>query len=736
MNNDLPDQGRKGPEGSVPDDYWPDKTHHEDEELSKKALGVIRPHYEEAANDNDVYAENIWQVQDWMSKCGLDASKYFRGKDSDSSTSSPTKNTDETEADTGSTLVYTLIRVLSTQIASVFFSDDYPFKYAPANSGFHGFDSLDEGEELAAQYNRLARKTMDMDDFTTKCVEFLYQMIKYSNVPLHIHWDYCTQVRRQRVPIKQTTASGPNGELETLTTGYEFIEGEYVVRNHPSLKVIPPENFYANRLIANMNDQHCITVKSLVSYSKLWEGQRAGYYHGIENLSTKDMYQGDDRTASHDDRARNIGISSFDDADTGQFMIYDVWVRLPIGDDDKWNAKENEWRWYWVTIAGSIDQGEVIRFQRNPDPDDEPPFLMLHAQPDDGDELYHFGPTQALESNFREETTAKNQMIDSKTIQLRRPLIGVRGEVYSEDLTYEQNKVIWTENGKNSLSPMEVPNAVFEAQTVLQMLQDDSKRAVGALDPVMGEAMGSRTSALEADNAFNQALQPSMVGIRYVSHQFFPWYARKIYRMWQLYSLPEQVLELTHEDQKYEIKPSNMWGEFDVNVTVVDEYVANQAAQRNLDYIIQNASQNPQIAGVIKWDKLWLEMFRRYKITKNPAEFIKKPRSLEAEQLANQENDTIASTLTPIEPREGEDHETHMNEHKAFRERIRGLDQSPEYAGVADIIDQHIALTKMLMDQEAQAAQASQQQPQQGLPPEGGGLPSELGQAALGAQQF
>jgi hypothetical protein len=105
--------------------------------------------------------------------------------------------------------------------------------------------------------------------------------------------------------------------------------------------------------------------------------------------------------------------------------------------------------------------------------------------------------------------------------------------------------------------------------------------------------------------------------------------------------------------------------------------------------------------------------------------------------LAKSEND-LMQELMPVEVDPGHNHEVHLSEHKMFRERIRGLEDVPEFVGVAQLLDLHIKQHEMLM-QQAQQAMAQQQQGPAPAPAGGqnlgAGLPGAFNQAAFGAEQ-
>ena len=681
----------------------------DDEDISGKVLDLIDRYYQRYQSDHEDMIDDVWKVADFMYRCGKNNSLRA------------TKQTDTTRADTGSTLFFRQVRTLASQLIAILNSRPEPYKYVPIyTSNF--FSKHEEGKALAEQVNVLDKWTRKNDEWGKKTTEAIWQLIKYGNVPVIFQWDRLLAKRMARRPVR----IGEGTEQENVV-GYDYVEEDRVVRNQPTLRFWPLQDFYADRSIDDLNDQNCVIMRSVVNYAELYDGQRSGYFINVDKIDANDIYRGETDQNMRTHRADNMNISEADDMDTNNFKRWDVFVRLPL-EEGKWDEKKNKPCWYWCTIVGErISDGKVLQIRKNYDPDDEFPGFMWHCLPDDDGELYHMGYAQVLESNYEEQTTAKNQAIDNKTLKNRRPMVGVRGSVYSTDLTYQQDKVIWVED-QNSLREMQIADIVNDNLQVLAYLDDDSNKTAGTDKPIVGEPLGGRASATEAQNVFDQASKPHVVLAKYaLSDQFLPRVARKFRSYWEAYALEDQVVELTGEKSIVQVKPFFLHGDYDIVADVVEDFETSQMKQQNVSWALQTVL--PLAGDKLNIPEVAKEIFTMAGF-KNVQTWFKADSNVDAELVARRENEDMKSGRM-ARLAEGEDMEAHLRVHKAERLQWRGMeDQAPWL----DLLDQHIAETEFAIKQEGiMAQQQAAMMGQMGGAPTGG-LPGEMSGDAMAAQ--
>jgi hypothetical protein len=682
-----------------------------DEKIANKVKDLASRYFERYRVEHDNMQERVWKIADFMYRCGKNNSLR------------KAKQTDETRANTGSTIFFRQVRTLASQLIAILNSRPEPYKYVPIyTSNF--FSKYEEGKALAEQVNVLDRWTRKNDNWGQKTTEAMFQLVKKGNLPVMVMWDRVLGKRMVKRPIR--AGVDPETGMEQ-TLGYEYVEEDVIVKNQPSLKIWPLEDFYADPCIDELKNQNCVIMRSVVNYSELYDGQRSGYFINVDKLDAQDAFRGETYDNARDDRAQNLNLPVSDDMQTNNFKRWDVFLRLPI-ENGEWDDTKHKPVWYWCTMVGDdVFSSKCIQIRRNYDPDDEFPGFMWHCIPDDDGELYHMGYSQAMESNYEEQTTAKNQAIDNKTLKNRRPLMAVRGEIYSQDLTYGKDKVIWVDN-QNSLREMQIADIQGDNLQVVSYLDDDSNRTAGTDKPIVGEPLGGRASATEAQNVFDQASKPHIVLAKYaLSDQFLPFVARKFRRYWETYAIEEQVVELTGEGQIFQIKPFFLHGDYDVQADVVEEFDTNVTKQQNISWMLQTIL--PLAGDKLNIPEVAKEVFAISGF-KNTQNWFKNDMNIDAEIVARRENEEMKQgRMAQIQ--EGEDSEAHLRVHQAEELQYRSLAEKPAWL---TLLKQHIEETKFAMQQKNMQAMA-QMMGQMQAGPEQGQLEGEAtGGMIAGAQ--
>lgn len=685
----------------------------EDDKLVAKALDVIQSFHTRYTSDR-ADLEELWADIDYMWKCAKNQSKRNTKTNQNDSNKEST-----THARTGSTLFYKQVTRLATQTLSVLFGKPEPFRYRPLYSD-GAFLKAEEGAAMADQHTALARWNNIQDDFERKVMEGLTLLNKYGNHPVGVVWNRRRGARWVKTPIRGE-AQAP-GDVPPIA-GFELEKRDYVTKNHLSLIFLPNENFYADRHIGDMQQQNCVLTRTLSNYCEFYEGQRAGYYDHVEDIDEEQQYRGEYDENLHARKQENLGLDAGDDSQTGIFEQWDAWVRLPIDETTgEWDERKNTPRLYWLTFVGPLRGGDpvCIRFERNPDPCDRIPWIMWHQLPDDSDSLYHISAAQIVQSNYDELTTAKNQAIDNRTLHNRKPLKAVYGEVYSDDLKFGSDKVISVER-MDSIGEFQIADITGTIMANLQYLEEDSNRALNTDRPIEGMPLGQRTSASEAVNVYEQAKMPHLLNARYQLGQLLRFYGEAIPAYWHLFAMPGQVLELTGENERTEIKADQLYGDYEVVLDVVEEAANDAVRQQSIDFALMNFTQNPAFAQYMDIPNLLKEWFKSKKWSA-AARFVKVPTDFDAERIARMENQMMVEVANPdyIEPGENENRAAHLRVHKAYEAQFKQIANAEEkYPGLA-FLRQHIAMTE--------AAEQASAVPQVGALPAPGSPPQTMGQ--------
>lgn len=698
-------------------------------ELINKFSAAAKRYYSRFFSQRNLW-EITWKVSDYMYKAAQNISitQYEKQKGANL-IFADSSNTER--AQTGSTLFHRQVRQLAAQGASVQFSRDVPFSYKPIVND-EAPDAYQRGEDMANQLNILARWTMKHDNFNKKSIEFWHQIYKNGNVPIVAEQIVKKQKRKVREPVYSYDID-EYGQPRAQVAGYQEVEREFIVDNYPSIKVLPTETVYADMYIGSIQGQNCIVIPSLKNYSELVDYARIGIYdmEKVQSLAGNEFtgkYRWDGVTGEPLTRFKAQNNNTIaGDTWTGQFLVWDVFMRAPIA-DGKWDDQNAPQIWWGTFVGNDIATALCVRLDENPDPDNEFPLEIIHAIPDDPDLLYHTSPAQIVRSNYSVECTLKNQAIDNAALINRPPLKIKEGEVRGRDFEFTPGKVFIVDND-NSISEFNVRDTTQPTTNMLNWMREDTMSALATDKPFMGESFGARTSATESSNIYKNSVQPHMVSIRYILDQYLGFYAKKLRSYWQAFAIPGQVVAITGQGQFQPVRPANIYGEFDVEIDVVDEFEDDIVQKQNINDAIRIFSTSPQFAQVVDASELAREWFKRYKF--DYTKIVTGRMDVDAEYVASNENVTLLSGAY-TRPMPGQNHQVHLSKHKGERIRYNGIeDQFPN----VQLLDQHIAETEYLVQLlEQQAAAAQQQQMSQNQEQTAGQAAGNQIAGAIGAQ--
>lgn len=563
------------------------------EELSKTVRESIRDYEDLFDSRMDPWIKEgsgIWPLCDWAFRCCMDDAKAQSEKSVGSNVPSEWER-----AKTGTTQFYRQVVQKAANGYAVQTSKDMPFRYEPLHDG--GIETPKHAEDRAKKMNLLAKWSMKKDRFPRKSIDFWTQVYKYGNIPVMCEWVQRLGKTKTAVPV-----FGEDGTtLERFDI--EEIEGA-VVENRPEFKVLPIESVKADPSIGNIQDQDCVIVLCAVGLGEIVNGIRTGIYRPdlMADLGKSHQWDGQsglpgrDRKDSNRSSAFTVGRGC-----SGQYLKREVFVNLPIGDDGKWSTEENLPVRYRVTLIGNSPSTSVVaRIERNQEPDDAIPIEMIHANPDDSDYLYHISPFEVVRSNISTETTLIRQVIDNNSLANYAPYWEVAGQVHGTDRKFGPNSRFVVDD-PNSIGLLQVRELSQPTLNVLEYVKEDSNTANSIDKNMSGESFGARTSAQEAATISSNSQRPNLVNIEYVLEQFLGFYASRIKVLWEAYARKEQVVQITdsNEHPAY-VRPSEIHGEFDVVVDIIDEIKENEVkAQRMINYA-QVVSQGP-MSQTIDW---------------------------------------------------------------------------------------------------------------------------------------
>jgi hypothetical protein len=650
--------------------------------------------------------EDIWKVADYMVKCAQNRAMYETEK---TKGQNPTYSDGE-RAQTGSTLFFKLHRQLASQLASVALSGDRPFSYSPVVNT-EVFGSEEESRAACSQANALARWTMKMDRFKVKFINFCHQLKKYGNVPVMFYQNYLEGEADVFEPKFETTVDG-EGRLVQKQTGTKVSRKKVVKQNWPTFKVLPIDSVYADVLIGDLQRQECVIVVSAEPKSEIISRAVSGEYdrEQCDKITSSHKWDGSSYATMKQERLTNQDVESPMTA-TDQYLVFDIFIRVPMDGEEYDETGETDPQIYWLTVVGSDPKtGIPVRFERNPDPDDEIPIFMMHSLPDDEDVLYHVCEAQVIRSNYSVECTIKNQMIDNNSEVNHPPLIEVDSAVRGTDRQFKPN-ARWIADSIDSIKDFPVRDLSQHNMALLEYIRTDQKEALSATSNILGEAYGGRTTAMEASNAYKNAVQPHMVTIEYNLDAFLTVYARKMLSLWRKYAKPGQVVAISDEFEIRQVNPKNLIGEFDIEINAVEQYEDDVVTVQQMYELLQISASNPLIAKSVDFTEFMIEILRRRKGVPY-TRIIHKPYEYDSRSAARTENNAMMSG-TQVKTNDGENNDVHLQVHMAERLRYKGLEDSYPYV---QFLDQHIDEHKLKLqgDERTNGQPTAEQKPPTG----------------------
>lgn len=681
---------------------------------------------------------------------------------------------------------YKTTRIISAGQAAILFNDpdSLPVQYAPVSKSEDYSD--EEGKRIAEGQNVYLRYCWDQNDWTTLIKQALRFNCKNGMQLLGMEWDSLREKRPERVPgwydangeavewipakqnhitAKMYDADGREIDPATflnengMPTSYVFVEKVREKRNGPVLSTYDLANVFFDLTVDDLQKTPIIVLRDQPTFSELLDMARNGHYENVELLSAAQHYQDESRLGltTKQDRLDNAGEGTDEGVETALFDRYHIWMIAPIknGDDPKkakWDADQIP-EIYEAVFVGPFGQIEAapdkgkpngtvcLQLRKNPYHHGGYPYWLMHSHPDDGNGLLRMGYYTLLECNIEEQTVTTDQWIDNKTLAIKAPFIGERGNVLQRDNMFSANKVLWVKpgTGKTALTKMEIPNVTQRTLEELTYLKTDADEIVGTLDVYKGQYAGARTSATEVLQVQTQAMKPALEETKFVAVPMLRWIADSVAKLGRQFHDPNKTLAVTNAKGEFvgEVNPALLYGEVTTKITAVDNFEADIAARQLYVNFIQSGGYDRAQTFMGQEGALYFwRMFARRMKFEDPNKIF--PESKPYVEAINQAHadyqymliDPMGAMNNPnYLPKMGEMHEVHVAVLQPYRDRTQLLlpsmapDEQEKARQVIQALDLYIMLHEQLKQQEAQTMGAGAMRqltaggPQQGQSP-------------------
>lgn len=260
------------------------------------------------------------------------------------------------------------------------------------------------------------------------------------------------------------------------------------------------------------------------------------------------------------------------------------------------------------TFGPNIHSGAqiLLRVQENYYPKGKLPLYASCHMPDLDSGAYAPSIGQLLYNHWKEICLCMEQYLDNKDL-FNDPPYWIQSSSPAQNQNPNQKGAKLIVNGPNDLGWKQPYDATHSTVAMLQMLRSDAQNTSKAVDAIMGKAMGSRTSATEAQNAFQASMSAITADIDLVSEDLHGSYAERVWDYIGLWMDPDLLRHITGQFG-FMLNPEDMWENIGVITNVGSTYVEKIVKNQNIRYVLESSRGEPGLDRAALWTELLNEM--------------------------------------------------------------------------------------------------------------------------------
>lgn len=563
----------------------------------------------------------------------------------------------ETRADVGSVRFFRMVNQKASLGYAVSSSVEIPWNYSTvANPEIWGSEA--EASSQAAVHNAIAKYAWKHGHGKKKLYEFWFQAHKYCNIPVQAIMNR----EFKRVAVKDMNSG-------------KITWKDKEVNVFPTFKILHWSMVYADIYCPTIKDQKTVIVLSVVPWMDIQKGVKAKWYDTEQVAKIREdqssyRWDGAEGSEARQDQAENAGTAGYSPGESDLYLKWDIYSWAPI--DGSEYSDEADYKLHWCTAIGNdLGTSIPIRMETDFDPDGEIPVTMVKVVPDDSDMLYSMSWSEAVRAMYSIECTLWEQTIDN--------ISGVNNPFLLFDSSrfknYPKDGIRFAPNQKHDVDDLEgsvkefVPrDTTSQTAQLINLVQNEEGVSASINQNMMGEAFGGRTPASEsiAINRFSQ--QPNLGETSYVLQQLIEFVANKYKSYFQAFVPPKMIQMIADEELDHPLEADgedgfNIYGDFDVKIDVLDEFVEDFVQAGQELQLLQTVAANPAL---IQSDKHkidvgnWVTSILRRMKVKNVDQIVKPGKGVDAQLRQREEIRVMIETGQYIHPQENEDHEEHI----------------------------------------------------------------------------
>jgi hypothetical protein len=235
----------------------------------------------------------------------------------------------------------------------------------------------------------------------------------------------------------------------------------------------------------------------------------------------------------------------------------------------------------------------LLRLQRNYYPRDSVPLYGSSHMPDLDSGTYTPSLGQLLWNHYRELVTCMEQYFSNKD-QINNPpaWVQVSSPAQNEDFNKPGAKI--KVNGPNDFGWKQTPDATASTAAVLTLMRESAKETSKSTDALLGKAMGARTSATEASNAFQASMSAVTTPIDIFNHDLMGGFALRVWDYTGKW-MPPEILKLITGQMGFVMSPQDMWLRVAVETNVGSQFIENIVNQQNIRYVVETTAMDQSV---------------------------------------------------------------------------------------------------------------------------------------------
>ncbi len=264
---------------------------------------------------------------------------------------------------------------------------------------------------------------------------------------------------------------------------------------------------------------------------------------------------------------------------------------------------------YIIELFGtSLVMGNVaiIRLQRNFYPNDCLPLYGSGQMTDYDSGAYPPAVGTILEDHYRQIVKAIGQFLDNKDILNDPPtLVQFASPANNHDLNKAGARI--PVNGMNDVQDRKsFVDHTGTTPSFIEATRNQAKTATKAVDAVLGQAMGARTTATEAGNVFQTAMSGVTTDVNLYNHDISGGFAERVVfytRDW----VDADVINAVTGTDAFQIKDEHFYLNIGIATNAGSRFMESLTRQNHYRYILESAKNDPNIDSGVIWEALLTE---------------------------------------------------------------------------------------------------------------------------------